>query len=222
MVSKLVGYALAVVCLLHCSDKESSGWPDECRLTAIRSRLCTVQPADNFLTAGYVNDKLGRAGLINGIILNHYVWKPAAHHRNKAKLLSCNKSNFIHVLSGILLIITYICIMDATCPTKLTVKPYMLRIPALMQNLYSFDSDGKVIINGDWENIYTQEVALYFETLPEQIWRQPFKSPFDSPPLLASLDIATASFFILTCIAFRHISDLLSVLYVKILLHTVQ
>jgi len=39
--------------------------------------------------------------------------------------------------------------MDASRPTKLTVKPYLLRIPAITQNLYSFDSDGKVIINGD-------------------------------------------------------------------------
>jgi len=39
--------------------------------------------------------------------------------------------------------------MDASRPTKLTVKPYLLRIPALTQNVYSFDSDGNVIINGD-------------------------------------------------------------------------
>lgn len=58
--------------------------------------------------------------------------------------------------------------MDVSRSTKLIVKPYLLRIPALTQNVYSFDSNGKVIINGDWESIYTQEVALYFETLPEQ------------------------------------------------------
>lgn len=39
--------------------------------------------------------------------------------------------------------------MDVSRSTQLIVKPYLLRIPALTQNLYSFDSDGKVIINGD-------------------------------------------------------------------------
>ena len=124
--------------------------------------------------------------------------KPAARHRNRAKLLLCNKSNFSHVLSGILLIITYLRIMDASRFTKLTVKPYLLRIPDLTQNLYSFDSDGNVIINGDWERIYTQEVALYFETLTEQRLKTTFEVSFwlaTSSCLVRHIKRATASFF---------------------------
>jgi len=93
-----------------------------------------------------VNDKLG---LIKGTILNHCVLKICGLSSKKGKLLLCNKSNFSHTISDILLIITYISIMDVSRSTKLIVKPYLLRIPALTQNVYSFDSNGKVIINGD-------------------------------------------------------------------------